>query len=290
MILIDLLSTKDNVKSPASVGNAGCPPAGEAGRFNIEKEKVNKEKKLNLYWPHFFSTLSLLAGLFLIHIPYKQYYLFFLPLWAIYAGLAFEILIRYLPLGELRKGPFTQKYFFMILFLIILILCFYAIKQAKFNTLILNFYFPVIVLMVILMGWSFFANQREYFILAMIAGIAFLPTVYLIKDFMKPTNRNQLAEIRYILENTSPKESVFDVWTGTGVFRDQAYFYGFLHKGLQMMLTPKELSQDILQILENKQPKIVTYDKNAKELPKAVQSYILAHYMPTGLGYLYLRK
>ena len=35
--IIDLLSIKQNVKSPASIGNAGW-------RFNIEKEKVNNRK------------------------------------------------------------------------------------------------------------------------------------------------------------------------------------------------------------------------------------------------------
>ena len=35
-------SSKENVKSPVSFDTAGCPPAGEAGGFNIKKEKVNK--------------------------------------------------------------------------------------------------------------------------------------------------------------------------------------------------------------------------------------------------------
>ena len=55
--IIDLLSTKKNVKSPASVGNEGCPPAGEAGRFNIKKEKVNKELKTKLM----FEAVGLLS-------------------------------------------------------------------------------------------------------------------------------------------------------------------------------------------------------------------------------------
>ena len=33
----------ENDKSPTAIGTAGCPPAGEAGRFVIGKKKVNNK-------------------------------------------------------------------------------------------------------------------------------------------------------------------------------------------------------------------------------------------------------
>jgi len=56
------------------------------------------------------------------------------------------------------------------------------------------------------------------------------------------------------------------------------------------MLTKKELSEDVIKALSEKNTKIVIYDGNVKALSPSVREYIEANYKPAGIGAVYVRK
>jgi len=104
------------------------------------------------------------------------------------------------------------------------------------------------------------------------------------------SNEGRLNEIRFILQNTTRQDTVLDGWTGSGVFRDHAYYYYFLHGEVRNMLTPEESSEDVVYALREKQTKIIIYDSNVQALSPEVRNYVEANYKPTGVGSLYIRN
>ena len=112
----------------------------------------------------------------------------------------------------------------------------------------------------------------------------------MVKSAVSNTNQGQLSEIRYILQNTNSEDTIFDGWRGTGVFRNHAYYYYFLHPEIRKMLTRKELSEDVVEALRNKTPKFVIYDYNIRALPVKVNNYLKDNYQPAGIGEIYVLK
>ena len=107
---------------------------------------------------------------------------------------------------------------------------------------------------------------------------------------VKRTNALTLKEIQFVLENTTEDDYVIDGFHGSGVFRHHTYYYHFVHVGVRMMMTEKELSTDIVSAMRQKQPKIVVYDGDLQSTSEAVRQYVKEHYVPTGVGVLYILK
>ena len=109
---------------------------------------------------------------------------------------------------------------------------------------------------------------------------------------LKRGNAPQLAAIRYVLNHTDSRDCVLDAWNGMGVFRDHAYYQYCLSRPIVCMLNPRELSQDLLRVLQEKKPKIVILsdlsDIAAENLPDTVVKYIKEHYEPTGFRDIYI--
>jgi hypothetical protein len=103
-------------------------------------------------------------------------------------------------------------------------------------------------------------------------------------------DETELAEIRYILANTTPQEAVFSGFHGVGAMRPHAYYYFFLHSEMRAMLTAQQLGPDVVEALRTVRPPIVVYDGDVKALPPMVQDFIRANYQPAGVGELWRRR
>lgn len=195
------------------------------------------------------AALAFIAGLFLIHVPNRQYYLFIMPLIAVFAGYA---------LNATLGGAFIDVS---------------RIFSARRLT----------------------ARRRGWIIAAVMVCVIAYPLICLTgevftKDLqLKHTNLRQLDEIRYILAHTTPQDTVLDGWTGSGVFRGQASYFGFLPWEVQLMLTKEEM-RGVVRALEEKRPKIVIYDMMVKMLPAEAQHYVAANYKRAGFGDLCIRN
>jgi len=100
----------------------------------------------------------------------------------------------------------------------------------------------------------------------------------------------QIANIQYIIDNTSPSEAVLDGWSGYGFLRPHAYYYYFLHSEMRAMLNEKQLTDDIISSAEERNTKIVIFDGDMKALPQKTKEYITNDYKHTGMYDLYIRK
>jgi len=288
-----------------------------------------------------FCAYSLLAGLFIMPVPYRQYYQLFLPFLAMYSGIIFKEIMefdirRLIPiklfekkLSSLwkrleRKGsrgvrPLEQKgenggvrprytknhpfsYGLRMLALIVVIVgLVYTLRYSKpslpnfkdlLNTrkltsgiLYLILWIPLIVSALV----TFICNKRAYAVLLISIGIIAHPLDQMVTQ-LSEKNDGQLANIKYVMDSTSPWDAVLDGWSGYGFLRPHAYYYFFLHGEIRAMLSEKELSDDLIESVKQNNTKIVIYDGDLRALPQRTQEYISANYVPSGQDDIYVRR
>ena len=270
------------------------------------------------------ATYTLIGALFLIPEAYGQYFVFFLILLAIYSGLAVSTIMNRVSMAGLKEMLRKRK-FDLVVYGVIGIAttvtlgyalahskpklpflsrggdnlcshaCFPAADQLPYSGLI---YLAVWACLLIGGSWIFLhkrrhvtdlTSRRRAMTFLLIIGIFMYPLSEVASQ-VKRTNALTLKEIRFVLDNTTKDDYVIDGFHGSGVFRHHTYYYHFVHVGVRMMMTEKELSTDIVLAMREKQPKIVVYDHDLQNTSDAVRQYVKEHYVPTGVGVLYIRK
>jgi 4-amino-4-deoxy-L-arabinose transferase-like glycosyltransferase len=266
-----------------------------------KKEEVSK----GIYIP-IFCTLSVMAGLFILPVPYRQYYQLFLPLLAIYSGFILDKVIKCdiqkiisdIKAHKQRIFPLIFAVFILMLIIAGLVFTLRMSKPSMNNLnnalkflhlkpamLYLILWIPFVISAII----TFIFKKREYAAMLIAIGIIAHPLDQMINQ-LSQRNDGQIANIQYILDNTSPSEAVLDGWSGYGFLRPQAYYYYFLHGEMRAMLTEKELTDDLIKSVEEHNTKIIIYDGDMRALPQKTRDYITNNYVPTKMGDLYIRK
>jgi len=275
--------------------NPFFPVLGLAGLL-VATALIYKEVRSGCFVP-IFCTYSLIAGLFIMPVPYRQYYLLFLPMLAMYSAFILKTA------SDLKIRQLIGKKILLIIVLLVTVLIviglFYTIRISKpgvphFRDLLhltklggigpsaiyLIFWAVSIILAVVF--------RRNYGILLFSIVIIIHPLDQMINCHER--NDGQLADIQYIMSTTSPTDAVLDGWSGYGFLRPHAYYYYFLHSEMRAMLNEKELTDDLIDSAERNNTKIVIYDGDMRALPQKTQEYINSNYVPTGQGNLYIRR
>jgi len=282
--------------------NPFFPVMGLAGLLvNIVWLHRREEVARGIFIP-VFCTISVLIGLFILPVPYRQYYLLFIPLLAIYSGFIIKKCMEF----DFRKIEVSLRMIFSLFFaglilgLVIanLVFALHTSKPAlthlnnvlkflhlKPNLLYLILWIPFFVSAVL----AFIFGKRKYAFMLISIAIIIHPLDQMVAQ-LSQKNDGQLADIQYIMNVTDPSEAVLDGWSGYGFLRPSAYFCYFLHSEMRAMLNEKELTDDLIKSAEERNTKIVIYDGDLKALPQKTQDYITNNYMPTGQGDLYIRK
>lgn len=264
----------------------------------FSKKRANPVKNRPMTFMPVVSTYMLIWGLYLMPVPFRQYYLLFIPLLAMYCGM-FITTISSLSLKKLKQHK--ERHVFAVVsvigiyvFSVILIYALVSIlnfskysEPVRWNSWKLyKIIWAICLSGIILAIWR---NRRGFVALFFMVGICLYPFNQILTH-TRVSNTGKLNEIRFIMENTTPDDTVLDGWTGSGVFRDHAYYYYFLHSGVRQMMTEKERSEDVLKALRENNTKIVIYDGNVRDLSPAVKKYVEANYKPAGIGAIYVRK
>ncbi|MEK7400115.1 MAG: glycosyltransferase family 39 protein [Candidatus Poribacteria bacterium] len=251
-----------------------------------------------------FCTLSAIAGLFIMPVPYRQYYQLFLPLLAIYSAFIIKQCADFSVskfTSDMRSRRIFVIAFGIFIFLIIVVSLIFAIRFAKpsmpnlanflkfahlkANIIYIILWIPFIVSAII----TFILKRQKYAFMLIAVGIIAHPLDQMINQFSQ-RNDYQIANIQYIMDNTTPDEAVLDGWQGFGFLRPHAYYYYFLHGEMRAMLSEKEKTDDLIKSAEKNNTKIVIYDGDMKALPQKTQDYIKEKYVYTRFGDLYIRR
>ncbi len=240
-------------------------------------------------------TYVLIAGLFIMPVPYRQYYQLFLPLLAIFCGLIFSkisvVNIRRL-ISDLAHGKPRPVYVAFTLIAINLTIAglLYILSYSK--PIVLNsraIYLIFWIALTVLALPIFILNKGKYAMLLISIGFIAYPFQQTVKQ-LSANNSGQLGNVQYIMDITTEDDTVLDGWSGYGFLRKHAYYYYFLHPEMRAMLSEKERSDDIIEGLAKQRTKVIIYDSSIKALPEKVQKYISANYVKSGHGNIYVRK
>ncbi len=237
------------------------------------------------------NTLGLIFGLFMLPQPYRQYFLTFLPLLGLLAAAALVDIVDFLLLLHKRiPSEFRPSRVLPVAgaFAIVtgLGLC-WSLASPDYTVdlcvqiLVAAFAFTL-ALIPICLGHGGPA----------IAVVLLIWSVYplnQIRAAFEWDNRQQLAILQYVLENTTPEETVMDGWSGIGVFRPHAWFYWFPHGDINPLLTEEQRLQLFEDLRNGKiNPKLVNLDACVQAILPEVTEFFMDNYQPVGL--LSIRK
>jgi hypothetical protein len=236
------------------------------------------------------ATAGMFTGLFIIPVPYAQYCMSFMPLFAI-LGAAF--LVRVARSLGARWWVTADRMDRAALGLATgLALGLAAVGLGIAQPGVVH---PVVYPVVVAGGALAFvflsrAGRTHAALAAAVVMLSVYPAQWTrwMHDF---GDNGQFAGLRFVLANSAPDAVVMDGWTGYGVFRRHAWFYWMLHPGVRAMLpegATTALARDLMSM--RLKPDIVVLDANLGALSADVTSYIEAHYQSSGLNNIYTRK
>lgn len=239
-----------------------------------------------------WTATSLLAGLFVIPVPHRQYALAFLPVMAIVAARwlveGFDRLARSWTvegLGARGAGAWGIG--------VTSVTIAAALAYAR-PTLVHPAVLPLAAIVAggLALGWL--RRGRGDPALGVVAILLSLYPVHQSRVFWERRSWSTVQNIAYVLQNTTPGETVLDGFSGLGVFRPHAFFYFFLHDEVRLMVGDEEWTALARGLEEGTiAPKLVLYDRHLQRTPPAVRERLLATYLPIGrepLRFLFPRR
>ncbi len=238
------------------------------------------------------SCLGLCGGLFLIPVPYRQYYLMVLPLGAVFAaGLLTDTLDG---AARVREGHWPRRWGLAVgtvlsgaLLTAMLIFTVHMAKPRVWGARV----YPTLWGVALLGAGALIWARRRHHALALVLIMSSIYPFQQMHEAFRRTNTEALAEIRYVLEHTGPTDTCMDGWTGRGVFRPHAYFFWFLHGEVRAMLTNDE-RRALLAGLESGAiaPTLIFFDRELERVSPGVAAYLREHYAWVGRGFIWRRK
>jgi Dolichyl-phosphate-mannose-protein mannosyltransferase len=236
------------------------------------------------------AALALIVGLFLIPFPLYQYYILLFPLVAVFA--ATFLIDSIAKLGHLRERLTDWQWTSIAALISIAILTGLVLigRGAESHWplfLIIGYWLGALLSCMALLFRRAPGIALIFFLVAMIVG----PMKRLQSTLTSPGANPQIAEMRYIIENTAPTETIMDGFRGSGVYRPHAYFFWFIPYGVRQRLTDRD-KQLLLEDLYTGSisPKLILFDPNLRDFSPASTEFFEAHYEPVGTGMIWRRK
>lgn len=242
------------------------------------------------------NSLGLFAGLWMIPVPFRQYYLMALPLWALLAAVFLVGAIDILSDRDIWEGaPRRDRMQWSALGALLLLALGTTLVVSRpqvFRTYSLGpAILPALWLLAILLVLASLRRRAGAWALAVfLLASTVHPMVYL-RTMFADRNTRTLTGIRYVLEHTSPSDSVLDGFTGLGVFRPHALFYFPLTGDIMTMLPDAEKSRIVERFRTGQlSPTLIVLDPTLLRLPPPFARILESEYEPVGFGLLWQRK
>jgi hypothetical protein len=237
----------------------------------------------------FFPAASLFAGMAFIPAPYPQYLLLVVPVASVYAA---DELVRWFSRGLTAQSFRVDKVgTFGSIFEVT---AFVAVLFAGMGIARPFFRHPAVYPMIgvaVAAAVLVFVHQHKptYACLVVLAGISTFTAQQLV--WMHGlSNSDAIAEMRYIYQATSERDTVMDGFSGVGWFRPQASFYWFTAPGVRARMSTSEKATlvDLLERCEAR-PKVVILDQHLRDLSPKMEAAVWSSYHPTAYPTIWIR-
>jgi hypothetical protein len=242
------------------------------------------------------NSLGLFAGLWIIPVAYRQYYFMALPLWALLAAVFLVGAIDTLADRRVWLGaPRRDRMEWSVRGILLLFALGATLGESRPRLLGTYSLGPAILpvfwgLAVVLMLVSLRRRAGAWALAVLVLASTVHPLAQVRYEFLW-RNTQTLADIRYVLEHTSPSDSIFDGFTGLGVFRPHAFFYFPLTGDIMTMLPDVEKSRIVEDLRTNRvSPALIVRDPTLLRLPPPFASILESQYKPVVRELLWRRK
>lgn len=232
--------------------------------------------------------VSLLVFFFVTPTPFPQYLLLVLPIGAVFGAQLLWAVVCEMPQGRalIPGGTAAETATIAVSFLATLFVGIAVARPVYLHPLV----YPLVAVVSVIVASVF--SVRKYPELAaavlLLAGSSY--SLQQIRWMQGLSNASQLAEMRWLHEQTGPKDSVLDGFSGLAWFRPYASFYGFLHPGVRAFLTKPQVETVIVTLTDcAAPPRIVILDANLRALSPDVERLVADRYRATGMSNVWLR-
>ena len=225
---------------------------------------------------------STIAGVFILPVVWSEYFAMVAPFLALTGAVALGEWFSAWDRSSVTKSHFGRYSVYVLIFFGLLALFPYrALLRTDPSA-----YTQSAIMLALCGGLCLIAQRtlRSKLWLPTAIGLtlaAIVPLVRVVSMVPQADNSEQRKQVEYLLTHTRPEESVFDGYTGHGVFRPHAYYYWFLHQEVQAMLPETEKGARLIAALEAKQPAMAITDNWVATLPQEVQTYLANNYEGT---------
>lgn len=227
---------------------------------------------------------SLIAGLFLLPVAQRQYFLTFLPLGALFAAM----ILMNIAAGINKMAPIYRQHG---LFVVIITgaAVWAAIRWFNIPIWEERFFFYAGIAMAC--AALFLVLKFPDLAVAVFLAALSIHSLKQVSNAFLWRNDDTLRKVRYLHQNTAPSETIMEGWKGFGVFRPHAYFYYFTHFEIHPIITENQRSE-LLHDLENGRirPKFIVLDEQLKGLSPRLSRFFLDHYSETDERLIWSRK
>jgi len=243
-------------------------------------------------------TVGAIVGLFLLPTPFLQYYLTFIPLLTLFAG---ALLVRLAAAAaDSSANPFAVR-LALVLTLALVLAGALTIAPIQFRSPawspMLEGWLPAHSRFLFAIfagaGLVFMFRLPAYALALLLIAVSINPYCWMLYEFTLRSNDRQLHQMRVVLENTAPKDTVMDGRTGLGAFRPEAWPYsGGVDASVRALLTRQDRQRLLDDLRSGKiAPRVVLLDTDLLLLFTPVTIFFLRNYVPMpGEDPIYFRK
>jgi len=92
------------------------------------------------------------------------------------------------------------------------------------------------------------------------------------------------------VETTAPTDTVLDGYSGSGIFRPSAYYYGMLPWNVRLALSDDVKENLFTELREGGiRPTLILLDRSLERFSPEVRDFVEQEYEPTGIGNIWKR-
>jgi hypothetical protein len=230
------------------------------------------------------TALGVFLGLFLVPVPYAQYCLTFIPLFAIISATFLVELTRTLSATGRWREALRLSGKTLIAVLVVLGLSCAGLNIAR-PIIVTWVFYPLLVVVATLTVLTLpFYRRSDIALSVLVLALSVYPAQWT-RWMWGAGDRGQFAELRYVLENTRPTGVVLEGWTGYGVFRRHAGYYWVFHPGVRAMITPAAVDELVRNLRTKRiKPDMIVLDAHLRRLSPDLVDFVENQYAPVGLG------
>ena len=235
------------------------------------------------------TAVGMFAGLFVIPVPYPQYCLTFVPLFAIIAA---RFLVRsFDAIAVVRwRRPGLPGAWTLAALGVLIVVSILSLVTAN-PAVLAPWLYPVVMAIGGAVALSLASTGRQSAGLAVALVLLSIIPAQAMRWMAGVGDRGQFAELRYVMEHTPRDAVVLDGWSGYGVFRRHAGYYWMLHAGVRAMLTPGDVSRFVGELSSGHvRPDVVVLDEDLRQLSPGLVAFVEHRYQPAGSGDIYVLR